>query len=111
MRFSGERRRWGARRRRTTPDPTVSTAAISDAVAFEAIAAQLAHDCGRLTEDELTAALRAIVADVETQADAFVLLTRIVRMASGSLESAARVSDVDPQELLRVAALEFARRH
>lgn len=99
-------------RRPAAPVPSydeVPARRVPPAVAFEAITAQLAHDEGRMSHDDLVRALTAIVSDVHTQADAFELLARVVKVASSSLESAARGVGADPAELLREAALEFSR--
>lgn len=92
--------------RRTPPR---GAGAVPDAVAFEAITAQLAHERGELSHDELVAAFSAIVSDVRTQGDAFELLARVVKVAGSSLAAASEAVGTDADSLLRTAALRFAR--
>lgn len=86
---------------------TRKTGTVPDSVAFEAIALQLAHDRGALTQVQLVEAFALIVADVVTQADAFELLARLTKVAAGSLAAAAGHVGVRPEELLQVSALQF----
>lgn len=88
--------------------PSRSAGTVPDAVAFEAITAQLAHERGELSHDELVAAFTAIVADVRTQGDAFDLLARVVKVAGSSLAAASEAVGADADSLLRTAALRFA---
>ena len=92
--------------RRTPPRPSGS---VPDAVAFEAITAQLAHERGELSHDELVAAFTEIASDVRTQGDAFDLLARVVKVAGSSLAAASEAVGTDADALLRTAALRFAR--
>lgn len=91
---------------RRTPPRSAGT--VPDAVAFEAITAQLAHERGQLSHDELVAAFTAIVSDVHTQGDAFDLLARVVKVAGSSLSAASEAVGTDADSLLRTAALRFA---
>lgn len=92
----------------TRRTPPRSAGTVPDAVAFEAITAQLAHERGELSHDELVAAFTAIVADVHTQGDAFDLLARVVKVAGSSLAAASEAVGTDADSLLRTAALRFA---
>jgi hypothetical protein len=86
---------------------TRGTGTVSPSVAFEAIALQLAHDRGALTQVQLVEAFALIVSDVTTQADAFELLARLTKVAAGSLSAAAQHVGVGAEVLLQVSALQF----
>lgn len=86
---------------------TRKTGTVPDSVAFEAVALQLAHDRGALTQVQLVDAFAVIVSDVKTQADAFELLARLTKVAAGSLSAAAGHVGVRPEELLQLSALRF----
>jgi len=90
---------------------TPRTGTVPESVAFEAVALQLAHDRGALTQVELVEGFTQIVSDVETQADAFDLLARLAKVASGSLTAAAGHVGVRPEELLQDSALRFTAEH